>query len=217
MSDFLQQRNSMVDGQIRPNGVTDPRITDRMRAVPREAFVPKQKQAIAYMDEVIEVAAGRYAMEPMFLAKLVQALDVEPTDSVLIIGSGLGYSAAVLGGLCDAVIGLEDDQALTDAASDILADTGIDNAAIVTGPLTEGFASQAPYDVIMIDGGYEAVPEGLFDQLAEDGRLGGIHVDGRAGQAEVFVKTDGVVSKRAAFDAVVPLLPGFTTPRGFVL
>ncbi len=217
MSDFLQQRNSMVDGQIRPNGVTDPRITDRMRAVPREFFVPKQKQAIAYMDEVIEIAPGRFAMEPMFLAKLIQALDVEPTDSVLIIGAGLGYSAAVLGGLCDTVIGLEEDEALAQAASDGLPERGVDNAAIVTGPLVDGFASQAPYDVIMIDGAYETVPDSLLEQLAEDGRLGGIRVDGRSGQAEIYVKSDGVVSKRVAFDAVVPVLPGFDAPRSFVL
>lgn len=217
MSDFLQQRNSMVDGQIRPNGVTDPRITQRMRDVPREFFVPKQKQPIAYMDEVIEIAPGRYVIEPMFLAKLIHALDVEPADSVLVIGAGLGYTAAILGGLCGAVIALEEDEELAAQATEILSERGIDNVAVVTGPLRDGYASQAPYDVIVIDGGYEDVPAGLFEQLAEGGRLGGIRNEGRSGHAEIFVRVEGVVSKRAAFDAVVPVLPGFTAPRGFVL
>jgi protein-L-isoaspartate(D-aspartate) O-methyltransferase len=222
MIDFTQLRRTMVDGQIRVNDVTDPRIIDAMLELPRERFVPEARASLAYLDEdplVREAAAGRparYLIEPMAFAKLVQALDLAAGDSVLDVGCATGYSAAVLGRLAGRVIALEQDEELAARARRLLAELGTGNVEVVTGPLAAGAPGKGPYDAILLNGSVEVVPEALFAQLADGGRLGAVVRSGPMGRAILHVRIGGAVSKRPLFDATIPPLPGFAAPRQFV-
>jgi protein-L-isoaspartate(D-aspartate) O-methyltransferase len=217
MIDFERLRQSMVDSQIRPNDVTDPRILAAMLEVPRERFVPPQRAGLAYLDDDIVVreagssSPARYLVEPMILARLVQALNLTAQDHVLDVGCTTGYSTAILSHLAGAVCGLESESDLAAAAQ-----RNVPNAKIVTGPLTEGAASSGPFDAILINGSVEIVPESLLEQLKEGGRLVAVVRKGPPGRATVHVKNNGAVSTRPLFDAAVPSLPGFEAPQGFV-
>lgn len=217
MIDFERLRQSMVDSQIRPNDVTDPRILAAMLEVPRERFVPPHLAGLAYLDDDIVVQeAGdgrpaRYLMEPMILARLVQALNLMPQDRVLDVGCATGYSTAVLTHLAGSVCGLESETDLAAAAQKNVAD-----AQIVNGPLTQGAAQAAPFDAILVNGSVEIVPETLLAQLKEGGRLVAVVRKGPPGRATLYARHNGAVSTRPLFDAAVPPLPGFEVPRGFV-
>lgn len=215
-TDFATARVNMVEGQIRPNKVTDFRIVDAFLAVPREEFVPKALRGIAYVDEDIQVAPGRFLMEPMVLARLLQEARISATDMVLDVGGATGYSAAVLGKLAATVVALEGDTALAGQANDTFQRLGIDNALAVQGPLEAGWAKQGPYDVIVLQGSVAQVPQALLDQLAEGGRLVGVvNEDARIGYARLYQKLGGRVSHRPLFDAAVRKLPGFEPKPSF--
>lgn len=217
MSDFATRRVMMVDTQVRPSDVTKFPIIEAMLSVPREVFVPSSKREAAYVGENIEIGAGRVVLEARTLAKLLDALDIQPTELVLDLGCGLGYSTAVIARLADAVVAVEEDEALAAEAQRSLSAEGVDNAAVVTGPLVAGDAKHAPFDVITVQGGVEVVPAALLDQLREGGRIGAVFMEGALGVARVGYKIDGVVSWRQVFNAAAPVLPGFAAPRGFVL
>lgn len=215
MSDVNAARFNMVESQIRPNAVSDNRIMDALHAVPRDRFVPAGVAEHAYMDESIEVASGRYLMTPSVLAKLIQAADINDESLVLDVGCATGYSTVILASLASAVVALEEDEALADLATANLAELEVDNAAVVTGPLIAGYAGQGPYDVIFINGSVDAVPEALFDQLGDGGRLAVI-IDGPSvGQATVFTKSGNDIGHVSPFDAKVPSLPGFQAEKKF--
>ena len=219
-ADFAEQRIKMVDGQIRTTDVTDIPLLDAMLAVPREDFVPARRRALAYIDEdlLISGEAGkgaRYLMEPSPFAKLVQLAAIRPGDFILDVGAGTGYSAAILSRLASSVIALESDAALADQATATLAGLGYDNVAVVKGPLQAGYPSQAPYDVIFVGGCVEELPDALLAQLKEGGRLIAVEGGGNAGVARLYVKSNGIVSGRRAFNAAVKPLPGFERVRVF--
>lgn len=222
MTDFQAARLNMVESQVRCNAVTDTRVIQAISDIPRERFVPQSRQGYAYMDEDLKIADGgregvsRYLMEPRVFSKLVQLAEVESSDLVLDIGSGTGYSAAVLARLGSAVVSLECDEDLAKRASATLNNLGIDNAAVVTGPLEQGYADQAPYDVIFFNGSVEDVPEAILGQLKDGGRLVAVVGDETAGSAMVFVRAGDDVSGRKAFDALVQPLPGFQRENSFV-
>ncbi|WP_281684508.1 protein-L-isoaspartate O-methyltransferase family protein, partial [Thalassobaculum salexigens] len=171
MVDYALARLNMVESQIRTNKVTDPALINAFDTIPRELFVPKSKRGIAYVDEALEVGAGRYMLEPMVLARLLQAALPKPGDVALDVACGTGYATVVLSKLVSVVVGVEEEQSLVDSGNANLEALAIDNAAIVNGPLAQGYGKQAPYDVILIDGGVETVPQKLFDELADGGRL----------------------------------------------
>jgi protein-L-isoaspartate(D-aspartate) O-methyltransferase len=220
-TDYSEQRQKMVDGQIRTTDVTNLALLEAMLTVPREAFIGANRRSLAYIDEDILIAApdgdrgARYLMEPSPFAKLVQLADVKPADFVLDVGCGTGYCSAVLSRLASSVIALESDPSLAEFATDALAELGYDNAVVVQGPLREGFASEAPYDVIFVGGSVEEVPQALFDQMKEGGRLVVVVGQGNAGVARLYVKTGGEVSGRRAFNAAIKPLPGFERVRTF--
>ncbi len=216
MPDFSAQRLTMVETQVRPNDVTDPRIIAALRAVPRERFVPGPRQALAYSEGPIEVAPRRYLMDARSFSKLVQLADIQPGDKILDVAAATGYSSAVLARLGGQVIALEQDADLVRVASDTLHAEGCKNVTVVQGALTEGVKANAPYDVIFINGGVESVPDSLLGQLNEGGRLVAIIQNGPQGHAHIYLKEDGVVGSRADFDAVVPDLAGFKRQVGFV-
>jgi protein-L-isoaspartate(D-aspartate) O-methyltransferase len=224
MIDFEQRRLTMVETQIRPNEVTDPRLLATLRAVPRERFVPRELRPLAYMDETIEVfpsidgAPARFLLAPMVLARLIQLAAIEPNDTVLDVGCATGYSTAVLAGLGRRIIGLEPEPELAAAARDALRDAGIGNADIVEAPLGRGYQEAGPYDVILVNGSVPALPEALTAQLSEGGRLAAVLSNGGAfgqGKACLFVKVGGEVSGVPHFDAGARPLPGFVPERSF--
>ncbi|MCZ8080956.1 MAG: protein-L-isoaspartate O-methyltransferase [Rhodobacteraceae bacterium] len=217
MSDFATRRVMMVDTQVRPSDVTKFPIIEAMLAVPREVFVPSARREAAYVGENLDIAPGRVVLEPRTLAKLLDALDVQPGELVLDLGCGLGYSTAVIARLADAVVAVEEDESLAAEAQRTLSAEGVDNAAVVVGPLAAGDARHAPFDVITIQGGVEVVPEALLVQLKEGGRIGAVFMEGALGTARIGYKIDGVVSWRQVFNAAAPVLPGFSAARGFVL
>jgi protein-L-isoaspartate(D-aspartate) O-methyltransferase len=221
MIDFELQRRSMVDTQLRPSSVTDRRVLAAMGALPRERFVPASFRQFAYMDGPIEVwrsidgAPARYLLPPVVLARLAQLASVGPEDHVLDLGCATGYSTAVLARLAGSVIGVEPEPELAEAASEALQELELANASIVSNALPEGHPGQAPYDVIFLNGSVPAVPEGLFAQLKERGRLAAIVANSAQARAWLFVKVKGATSGAPRFDASAKPLPGFAPAPSF--
>jgi protein-L-isoaspartate(D-aspartate) O-methyltransferase len=183
MVDYAKQRVTMVDTQVRPSDVTKFPIIDAMLDVPREAFVPDARREMAYVGGPIEVAPGRVLLDGRTIAKMLDAADLEPGDVVLDIGCGLGYCTALLAHIADAVVAVEQDESLAAEAESNLSEHGIDNAAVVTGPLAEGHAKAGPYDAIMIFGGVEDLPGALLDQLRDGGRIVAIFMSGASARS----------------------------------
>jgi protein-L-isoaspartate(D-aspartate) O-methyltransferase len=215
MSDYAAARLHMVQSQILPNNASDPRVAEALQRVPRELFVPARLNTVAYLDKDIEVAPGRYLMEPLVYARLLQAAAVETADVVLDVGCTSGYSAAVLADLAASVVALESDAELAARASQTLADLGADNAVVVEGDLAAGIADQGPYDVIILNGAVTAVPEALTGQLAEGGRLAAVVEVNGVGRIRLLRRQNGNVSGHDICDAQVPALPGFAPKAGF--
>ncbi len=222
MDDFTTARTKMVDNQLRTQSVTDYDVLAAMSAVPREAFLPPTLRPLAYIDSDLIVSAAaaggppRYMMEPAPLARLVQMAEVGTADVVLVVGCGTGYSAAVLARLADSVVALEEDADLAARASETLTELEVDNVAVVTGALEAGYPSEAPYDVIFVDGAVEVVPAALTDQLKDGGRLVAVVGYGRSAAATLFRRSGDDIGSRVAFDAEVQPLPGFRRPKAFV-
>ncbi|MBL8708847.1 MAG: protein-L-isoaspartate O-methyltransferase [Rhodospirillaceae bacterium] len=214
--DFTAARRFMVDGQIRTNKVTDEALLAAMSDLPRERFAPTQLRGRAYVDDDLPLGGGRFMMEPMVLARLLQALQIQAGDAVLVVGANSGYAAALAAMLGGSVTALESDASLASAARQALA--AIDTprpVEIVTGPLPEGHVARGPYRAILIEGAVEQIPARLGDQLAEGGRLATVQQQGAVGRATLFTKIGGVLSPRVLFDANVVRLPGFEAARGF--
>lgn len=222
MSDYATARLNMVESQVRPNQVTDGRILQAMLEIPREAFVPASMRSLAYIDEDIRLrSAGRDAparslMAPMPLARLIQLADIEASDLVLDVGCASGYSTAILARLAESVVGLECDEALAESAGKTLMELEADNAAVVTGPLADGYAEEGPYDVILLNGSVPQDPDALLAQLRDGGRLVAVVAEHGFGKATLFQNTSSVISRRPAFDAGAPPLPGFERAAAFV-
>lgn len=217
MTDFVTRRITMVDTQVRPSDVTKFPIIDAMLTVAREDFVPDDKREAAYADAHVDLGAGRVVMDPRTLAKMLEAVDIQPDEMVLDVGAGLGYSSALAGRLGEAVIALEEDADHAAAAGRILAEAGIDNAAAVHGTLAEGAAKHGPYDVILLQGAVEYIPDQLTSQLNDGGRIAAIFSEGSLGSMRVGYMIDGVISWRFAFNAGAPVIPGFEARRAFIL
>lgn len=217
MTDFARRRSIMVDTQVRPSDVTKFPIIDAMLTVPREVFVPADRRELAYVGEHVALGGGRVVLDPRTLAKMLEAANIQKEDMVLDIGSGLGYSAALAAHIAEAVIALEETPEQVADAESALSEVGIDNVAVVDGPLSEGAAKSAPYDVILIQGAVERVPDGLIQQLKDGGRIVAIFMEGALGSVRVGHYLDGAVSWRFAFNATAPLLPGFEKEKSFAL
>ena len=209
MTDYARRRVMMVDTQIRPSDVTKFPIIDAMLAVPREAFVPAPLREAAYMGENLDLGEGRVILEPRTLAKMLDALEIAADDLVLDIGAGLGYSSAVMARLAQLVISVEEDEAMAAEAQALLSEHGADNVVVHRGPLTEGAPEHGPYDVVVVEGAVEELPQALIDQLKEDGRMACLFMEGALGVVRIGYKVDGAMSWRFSFNAGAPVLPGF--------
>jgi len=216
MPDYATLRANMVATQVLANGVTEERILEAFRAVPREVFVPTAKRGIAYAEAPIEIVPGRFMLSPRCFAKLVELANVRPEETVLDIACATGYSTHVLAQLAKRVIGLEEDAALVRVASDMQHSLRAANIAIVQGSLAKGYRDRAHYDVIFIEGGVEVVPEVLLAQLVEGGRLVAMYRRDAQTRAVIFLNEGGRIGHRLDFDDSAMLLPGFRQPAGFV-
>lgn len=217
--DYAAARLNMVDNQIRTNRVISAGVLEAMLTIPREVFVPKQMRGIAYVDEDLDIGNGRCLMEPLVLARLLQLAEVTPSDVALVIGCNTGYSAALMSRLASTVVALESDQDLATRAGGLVSEQGADNVAVVTGPLKDGYPQQGPYDVILIDGGVQEIPQALCNQLADGGRLVAVVMGGgrlAMGRGLVITRYGANFSRREAFEAATPLLPGFAKDPGFI-
>jgi protein-L-isoaspartate(D-aspartate) O-methyltransferase len=220
MSGFATARQNMVDCQVRPSDVTDNRIIDAMLAVPREAFVPENLRGLAYLDLDLDISGGgsgkRYLIKPVVIAKMLQAAEIGDTDRVLVTGWATGYAAAVVAHLAGQVTATESDSGQAAKARAVLAELGLGNVSFQAADAAEGYPANAPYDVIVLDGATEILPDRLFGQLKEGGRLVGVFATSKPPRATIVTRSHGDFGHRALFDATVPVLPGLERRPEFV-
>lgn len=206
MVDFERARKVMVDNQLRTSNIVDRRVLTAMLTVPREIFVPADRQGLAYVDTTHDLGHGRVLSAPAPFAKLVQLAQIEPAEAVLDLGVGLGYSTAVLAQLAHEVVGVESEEALASGARKALAEAGVTNAEIVVSDFVDVKPHANGFDVILLEGAVEEVPPALFDLLRDGGRLVALIRRGPAAVAHLFVKSGGTVNSRAEFNASLPPL-----------
>jgi protein-L-isoaspartate(D-aspartate) O-methyltransferase len=220
MSGFSTARQKMVDGQVRPSDVTDIRILDAMLETPREAFVPANQRALTYLDLDLDVSEGgsakRFLIKPVVTAKMLQAAEIKEGDNVLVVGCATGYAAAIVAKLAGQVTATESDPSLAAKAVDVLAGLGLANVTVRTAAASEGDSANAPYDAIVINGATEIVPDRLYGQLRENGRLVGVFATTQPARATIVTRSDDDFGDRALFDATVPVLPGLERLAAFV-
>lgn len=219
MTAFDAARMHMIESQIRPNKVTDERLLEALARILRELFVPEPLRSVAYIDEDLAIGRGRYLMEPMVAARLIQAAAVQRTDMALVVGAGTGYEAAVISRLARAVVALEEDEDLARLARAALIEESIASVSVVEGPLGLGYRQRAPYDVILFGGAVAELPSEVLGQLSEGGRLVAVvkPVGAGIGRATLATRTGSVVARRVIFDAAISLLPGLEPKPAFVL
>jgi protein-L-isoaspartate(D-aspartate) O-methyltransferase len=208
MQDYSLARRAMVDNQLRPEAVTDRRVLAAMATVERERFVPESAKALAYFDRPLRLAGGRAMMPPAALGRLLSELAPRTGERALVVGSGTGYAAALLKAIGIDTVALESDEGLARAARDAGVET-------VVGDLAAGWAKDAPYDIVLLDGAVEEVPGDLLKQLTENGRLAGAIADRGVTRLVVGRVAGGSLGLRSLADADVAVLPGFSRPRAF--
>jgi protein-L-isoaspartate(D-aspartate) O-methyltransferase len=217
MSEFAAARAHMIESQLRPNKLTDERVLAAFGRIRRELFVPEPLHAVAYIDEDLPLGGGRYLMEPMVAARLIQAAAIARSETVLVVGAATGYEAAVISVLARKVVALEEDAGLARRARAALVDHAIASVEAVEGPLRHGHRPRAPYDAILFAGAVTATPADILEQLAEGGRLLAVERPGGGiGHATLTKRTGGGLARRVIFDAATPLLPSFLPPPVFI-
>ena len=215
---FTKARKIMLESQIRPNKVIDEMVLSAFAKIPREIFVHKSMQDIAYIDEDLPLSNGRYLMEPMVLARLIQSLELNASDNVMIIGIGTGYSVAIISQIVTSVIGIESRATLIQKAENNLTELDITNAVLFKERLQDGFSREAPYNAILIDGGISFIPESILDQLTNNGKLVSIYRPNieTAGEASIWMRSGTKFSRKCLFNAQVPTLEEFRAKPEFI-
>ena len=217
VTDYKMRRQIMVDTQVRPSDVTKFPIIDALLNVPREKFVPDGKREAAYLGENLSIGPSRVILEPRTFSKLLDALDIKNNELVLDIGSGLGYSSAVISRMAELVIAVEQDKSLAAESEEILSEAGADNVVVQVNKLEDGAPEHGPYDVIILQGGVEEIPLSIFNQLKNGGRIGAIFIEEGLGTARIGYKLNDNVNWRYSFNASVPIFEGFLKQKDFVL
>ena len=217
VTDYKERRKIMVDTQIRPSDVTKFPIINAFLSIPREKFVPDGKREAAYIGENFQIGQSRVILDPRTLAKLLEALDVQKDELVLDIGTGLGYSSAVISLLAEVVIAVEEDSSLASESEEILSEIGADNVVVQVSKLKDGAPEHGPYDVIILQGGVEEIPGSILKQLKNGGRVGAIFIEEGLGTAKIGFKLRDKINWRYSFNAAAPILTGFFKQKDFAL
>lgn len=207
--DFAAARRAMVDSQLRPQGVTDPLVIAAMATVPREEFVPDVSRAAAYIDRVLPIGTARGLSPPASLGRMLTELGPRPGEKVLVVGAGTGYSAAILADMGLVVVALESDPELLRQVRKV---AGI---KVVEGALEAGVPAEAPFDLILIDGHIEILPDALVEQLRPGGRLGTCLVRDGVPRLMAGTRTPHGFGLKTFADAAMAPLPGFARPPVF--
>ena len=216
MSDFAIARKSMVDCQIRPADVTRYKIIDAMLTVPRERYVPENLKEVAYCGEHLKLSSERSLLEPRILAKMLDLLNIQKDELILDIGSGFGYSSALISCMAQAVVCVEE-KFFAEQAEAILADESADNVIVHQGNLIDGAEIYGPYDALIIEGGVEMIPNRLFEQLKVGGRMVAIFIQDGVGECRLGFKYESGMDWVFAFNASAKLVDGFTKEVSFTL
>ncbi len=217
MSDFAMMRQNMVKRQISPENVTNPFILNAFLNVPREKFVPRQLSHIAYMDSNFPFNFDRFLLRPATLARLLEALNPQPFDTILYIAAGTGYGPAVLSQIGVRVIAVDSEESLTQKAERLVQDLNLSSVEIILGPLAEGWEKEAPYDKVIIEGCVDFIPESLLFQLKEGGVMVTLkYRKDRGINAVKCVKQEGVFTEISLFDAFAPRLKAFRKSKPFI-
>ena len=217
MIDCKAARLHMVDSQLRPNKVTDARVIAACLGIRRELFVPEGLRGVAYVDEDLPLGGGRYLMQPLVAARLLQAANAGPTDAALVVGAGVGYEAALLSLMARSVVAVEENAELARIGRSALVDHRIATVSYVEAAAALGHRQRAPYDVILFGGAVAEVPPEISGQLGEGGRLAVVlRQREQVGHATLLTRTGGILASRVMFDAEIPLLPGFAAKPSFV-
>jgi protein-L-isoaspartate(D-aspartate) O-methyltransferase len=213
---FAEARNRMVDSQIRPNRVNDPRIIDAMSRLPRERFLPTGLAPRAYADEDVPWGNGRFLMQPMAIARLIQLAAPAQGENALVVAAGAGYGAAILAACGARVTALEEDPALLATARHALTEVAPE-VSLVAGPLLGGWPAGAPYDVILLEGAVHTIPAPLAQQLRNNGgRLATVVcTSSRTGQAVLAEPTGASLRAQPMFDCATPPLPSLLPAPAF--
>ena len=206
--DYPAARASMVDAQLRPEGVNYLPVLEAMAAVPREQFVAEEARPLAYIDRSVPIGDGRLMSSPVVLGRLLTEMTPLDGERALVVGCGTGYSAAVLAAIGLDVRGLECSAELAKRARD----NGID---VVEGPLREGWKKGAPYELVLIDGAIEYIPDPIIAQLTDHGRVGTALLDRGVCRLAVGRRAGKGFGVHTIADAAAAALPGFAKPRTF--
>ena len=195
----------------------DKDILNAFLNVPRELFVKKSQIKHSYIDDNLCILKNRYLISPVIFARLVQSLKLKKNQTILHIASGTGYGVVILSYLTNTVLGIESDKKLIASSSEILSKLKVDNAAILKGNIHEGFAKQAPYDAILIEGSVNKVPSNILNQLCDEGKLVTVeNINSNCGSAIIYQRLGENYIKNVLFDAHLPLLTSFNNRQTFV-
>jgi protein-L-isoaspartate(D-aspartate) O-methyltransferase len=209
---FEHMRRAMIASQLRTTGTNDPRVLAAMGEVPRERFVPAARASLAYADALVPLKPGRDFNSPMALGRLLTEAAPRPGEHTLVVAAATGYAAALLARLAGSVVAVEEDEELAAEARVNLAGSGI---KLVQGPLAQGCPDEGPYDLILIDGAVECVPDALVAQLADGGRLASGLVENGVTRLAIGRRAGEGFGMAAFADAAAAILPGFAKPRAF--
>jgi protein-L-isoaspartate(D-aspartate) O-methyltransferase len=190
VTDFAAEREAMVDRHLKRRGIDEPHILGAFLAVPREAFVSPEYEHLAYGDHPLPIEAGQTISQPYIVALMIQAAGIKAGDTVLEVGAGSGYAAAVIGRIADKVIAIERQAELVPIARERMRRLGYGNVEILEGDGTKGWPDEAPYDAILAAASGSHVPNALVAQLAPGGRLV-MPVGDRGGVQELIKVTKG--------------------------
>ena len=206
--DFAAARTAMIDSQLRPQGVTDPMVLEAMGAVLRERYLPDGTRPLAYVDRGVGIGDGRFLSPPAVLGKLLNQMRPRTSERALVVGAGSGYSSAILTHIGLDVVALESSATLAARAREL----GVE---AVEGPLETGWAKGASYDLILIDGAVEHIPDAIIGQLADGGQLGTALIERGVARLIIGRKVAGAFGYLTLGDAGTPALPGFSRPATF--
>ena len=215
MIDPAVARANMVENQLRPNRIDDAGVLRAMGEVPRERFVPDALRGCAYGDEDLALGGGRYLIEPLALAKLLQTAAPTAGDVALVVGDITGYATAVLARLAGSVFCLLPQDEAPGPVEARLAETGASNIALAQGVPDAGLPAQAPFDLILLVGSVATIPPALVEQLGAEGRLVGVVEHGRSGRVTLVRKIHGALGRVTPFDAQIHRLPGLARQPAF--